>query len=368
MPQATDLAYNVLQLGADGLLVFYASRSEHAARAAVALAAAGISALLLAVWLSTGLFHLTRLLSFAVFAHTPLLLCAVGWTRRRISLRWCAVCWLAALGILVIALDAFLLEPFRLEVSHLRVETGKLARPLRIAVVADLQTDRIDRYEERVLRRVMGADPDLVLMPGDYLHTSDPARYARLAYELRALFERAGFDAPLGIFAVRGNVEHNDWPLIFAGTRVRALDETLSLQVGELQLTGLGLEDSFDTSLHVPASNRFHIVFGHAPDFALGSVDADLLVAGHTHGGQVRIPLWGPVLTFSRVPRAWTAGVARISGGRTLVVSRGIGMERGSAPRLRFRCRPEIVIVDVEPQVADPEPTPMAVDEPGLVI
>jgi hypothetical protein len=99
----------------------------------------------------------------------------------------------------------------------------------------------------------------------------------------------------------------------------------------------------------VGPSERFHIVLGHSPNFALGRVDADLLVAGHTHGGQVRLPWIGPLMTLSAVPRAWAAGTTRLDSGRTLVVSRGVGMERGDAPRLRFLCRPEIVIVEIVP-------------------
>jgi hypothetical protein len=47
----------------------------------------------------------------------------------------------------------------------------------------------------------------------------------------------------------------------------------------------------------------------------------------------------------------WAAGNREIaqSGGRTLVVSRGVGMERGSAPRLRFRCQPEVVVIELVP-------------------
>ena len=93
-----------------------------------------------------------------------------------------------------------------------------------------------------------------------------------------------------------------------------------------------------------------HIVFGHAPDFALHDVaDADVLIAGHTHGGQVRLPFVGPLITLSRVPRAWAAGQTELPGGAQLFVSRGIGMERGHAPRLRFLCRPELMIIDLLP-------------------
>jgi predicted MPP superfamily phosphohydrolase len=89
---------------------------------------------------------------------------------------------------------------------------------------------------------------------------------------------------------------------------------------------------------------------GHRPDFALGEVDSDLLVAGHTHGGQVRLPFFGPVMTLSNVPRSWAAGVTKLPGNRTLVVSRGIGMERGGAPELRFLCRPELVVLTIVPR------------------
>ncbi len=66
-----------------------------------------------------------------------------------------------------------------------------------------------------------------------------------------------------------------------------------------------------------------------------------------------RIPLlqaWvGPLLTLSQVPRAWAAGRTDQSDGRTLAASRDIGMERGWAPRLRFLCRPEVVVIVLLP-------------------
>ncbi|MBD1937970.1 hypothetical protein [Microcoleus sp. FACHB-68] len=106
---------------------------------------------------------------------------------------------------------------------------------------------------------------------------------------------------------------------------------------------------SRNSRLKVAPCDRFHIVLGHAPDCALGDVDADLLVAGHTHGGQVRLPFVGPVFTRSKIPRSWAAGMTKLTGNRTLIVSRGIGMQRGVAPRVRFLCRPELVIIELLP-------------------
>jgi len=88
---------------------------------------------------------------------------------------------------------------------------------------------------------------------------------------------------------------------------------------------------------------------GHSPNFSLGEIDADLLLAGHTHGGQVQLPGIGPLLTLSLVPRSWASGLTEISPDQYLLVSRGIGLERGNAPQLRFNCRPELVILDLIP-------------------
>jgi len=94
-------------------------------------------------------------------------------------------------------------------------------------------------------------------------------------------------------------------------------------------------------------------VLGHSPDYALGDVRADILLAGHTHGGQVSIPFLGPPLTMAEVPRAWASGLTELSGDRHLYVSRGVGMERGNAPRVRFLTRPELAIIDVVPVEGD---------------
>ncbi len=93
-------------------------------------------------------------------------------------------------------------------------------------------------------------------------------------------------------------------------------------------------------------------MLGHAPNFALGEIQADLLVTAHTHGGQVRFPFIGPIITHCRIPHRWAAGLTVLPGGARLLVCRGIGMERGSAPPMRFLCRPELMVIDL---VGEPE-------------
>jgi predicted MPP superfamily phosphohydrolase len=70
-----------------------------------------------------------------------------------------------------------------------------------------------------------------------------------------------------------------------------------------------------------------------------------LTLSGHTHGGQLQLPLVGPLTTASNVPRDVAAGGLHSLDGRRLYVSRGIGVERDQAPRLRFGAPPEISIV-----------------------
>lgn len=307
----------------------------------------------------TGLFALLGLFACAVFAHAPLLLLGLAWTHRRARPVTAGASLATALAILAVAAWSFLVEPHRIEVTRVRIESPKLAQPLRIAVLADLQTNRVGEHERRAVRLAMAERPDLILLPGDFVQTTR-ALHRGEREALRRVFAEEGLAAPLGVLAVRGNVDPDEWPEIFAGLPARCLDnETLEVGgAGGPLVTGLDMPQSFDTRLRVPSGERFHVVFGHGPDFALGDVRADLLVAGHCHGGQVRLPFLGPLLTLSRVPRAWTSGAREVRPGTWLVVSRGIGLERAGAPPLRFLCPPEVVVVDVVPAGAGAPASP----------
>lgn len=255
-----------------------------------------------------------------------------------------------AVALMAVGVDAFLIEPHALEVTHRRLVTDKVERPLRIAVLADIQTDAPGAYERRVLARVKAEHPDLILFAGDYIQTEAGQVYREAASKLNRLLQEAELEPPLGKIAVQGNIDNGQpWEAIFAdtGTRVHAADATLD--VGPVVVTVLSMAESYGMHTAVPAQDKYHIVLGHVPNYALGDIQADLLLAGHTHGGQVRLPFIGPLLTYTEVPRAWAAGQTEIAPGRTLIVSRGIGLEREHAPRIRFLCRPELVIVDLVP-------------------
>ena len=347
------LLYNLVMLIVDVTAIWLVNRRKGLAIWCGVMAAAGIVAIGLAGVLG-GLgenhFGVFRLWAYGVFVHGVVLLLATAVLCRRRPI-WAGAALVTAVAVLLIAADAFLIEPHWLEVTHWQFASPKVHRPLRIVVVADLQTDAVGDYERSVLRQVLNEKPDLILLAGDYLQMP-LARYETCKRELHDFLQEIHFSAPLGVFAVMGNVDLLDWRDMFRGLNITAIDETRSFELGDLQLTCLVRWQSFEPRLTIKYARpkRFHLVLGHSPNFALGDIEADLLVAGHTHGGQVRFPLIGPVITHSRIPHTWAAGLTVLPSGARLLVSRGIGMERGFSPLMRFLCRPELMVIELVPE------------------
>ena len=293
-------------------------------------------------------FAVMRYCAFGTFAHGPLLL-AGGALMLRERRAWRIGLPTVAVLVLAIAVDAFWIEPTAIGLRRFEVRTTKLSRPIRIGLLADLQTDDVGDYERRALEMLLTEKPDLILFAGDYAHVLDQDERDEQWARINELFLELNVAAPLGVYAVQGDVDGTGWERVFAGIEAEIFYGTRTVEGEEVTVTGLSYSDGSYPELGVDAREGFHIVLGHRPDFALGEVQADLLVAGHTHGGQVQLPFLGPPITLARIPRGWADGLTHLSGGRTLVVSRGVGMERGRAPRLRFLCRPEIIVIDVVP-------------------
>jgi predicted MPP superfamily phosphohydrolase len=76
------------------------------------------------------------------------------------------------------------------------------------------------------------------------------------------------------------------------------------------------------------------------------ALGVDLYLAGHTHGGQWRLPLFGAILTSSKFWKRYEAGAYQ-EGSTHLYVSRGIGLEGFGTPRARFFCPPEVVLISL---------------------
>ena len=91
---------------------------------------------------------------------------------------------------------------------------------------------------------------------------------------------------------------------------------------------------------------------GHSPNFALALKDTpvDLCLAGHTHGGQVRVPFFGPLTIYSKIPKEWALGFRQI-GLPYLNVTAGVGSNRyGGLPPIRFNCPTELTVIELLPK------------------
>lgn len=112
-------------------------------------------------------------------------------------------------------------------------------------------------------------------------------------------------------------------------------------------------EDRLGAALDMIPRDAFGVLLYHYPDLIhdVARRTCDLYCAGHTHGGQVALPFYGALITLSKFGKRYESGCYRV-GSTTLYVNRGIGMEGGSAPRVRFCARPEITVIELEPLAA----------------
>jgi hypothetical protein len=350
------ILFNLLSLIAVVVLLTRVSKDLKISTALAGLFLLGLFSFVLVVisfLISWSLWLAIQLISWSLFLQLPLYLLGIAFASRRTGKVLSLVSIFSVALIAVISVDAFLIEPYNLEIHRYTLHSDKITKPIKIGVLTDLQTDNPGPYEEGILKLLMRDAPDLILLPGDYVQHWDATEFQTLETRLNAMFKEVGVSAPLGVYAVEGDQEikhHELWTQSFARTNIKTFSDTISFDVGELTITALSFDDSAATHSSIEATTKYHIVFGHRPDYSLGKANADLLIAGHTHGGQVQLPWIGPLVTASNVPRSWADGLTQLDPDRALIVSRGTGMERDDAPRLRFLCRPELTFIELLPE------------------
>lgn len=228
------------------------------------------------------------------------------------------------------------------------------APELRVALLADLHVgspwNDLDKLQ-RIVERTNAARPDLVLLLGDYvIHGVVGGSFVEPEPIAEVL---AGLSAPLGVFAVLGN--HDWW---YDARRVTAAlqqhgiavleDEAVRLVHGAAAFWLMGLGDLWE-GLHDIEAAMAHVTddapilaFTHNPDlFPRVPTRVALTFAGHTHGGQVDLPLLGQLIVPAT--RKYVEGHV-VEGGRHLFVSPGLGT---SILPVRFRVPPEISLVTI---------------------
>jgi predicted MPP superfamily phosphohydrolase len=266
----------------------------------------------------------------------------------------------------VMTVDAFLVEPYRVEVTVHRAASG--SRTLRIVQLSDLHLGHVGGLEREVAARLTAAQPDVVVLTGDIVDENGALG------ELETFLGLIGRDVPK--VAIVGNWER------WGGVDTRRLGEiyrrangellinrstTVSTGAGALLVTGLddliGGRPSIEHALRGVEPAQHHLVLAHCPQhrdwFArysdiertrefrvnepidMSLYDIALVLAGHTHGGQANLFGWAPFVPpgSGRYLRGWYRDTDP-----PLYVSRGIGTSIVAA---RFNSIPEIAVFDV---------------------
>lgn len=248
------------------------------------------------------------------------------------------------------------LEPVWLDTERIEVPHARLPQPLnglKIAQFSDLHLGYHFAAGDLapIVQTINSLQPDLICFTGDFVdYAIAETEAAAAAQQLAELY------APLGKFAVLGNHDYygRQTELIvrsLAAGGFRTLrNKAMQLEHQGTAWTIAGVEDLFERKAdwHTPLSGvpkeQFTLLLSHCPDLADYALKyaVDLQLSGHSHGGQVRLPLYGALFT-PRFGSKYVKGLYDLGKGKLkLYVNRGIGV---STLPVRFACRPEVTLI-----------------------
>ena len=253
----------------------------------------------------------------------------------------------------------FFIEPSRLIVHQETIQIDNWPKELsglRIALIADIHSGGAfidDKKLQQIVELTNQQNPDLIVLLGDYM-SPNSWHSRRVEPEVTAAAMK-NLHAPLGVYCVLGN--HDWW---YNGGKVRRAfeakgipvldDEVAEIKWRERSFWLVGLADFWTRPQHVGETiakvppGAPVVAITHNPDVFPGLPrSVPLLLAAHTHGGQVNLPLIGAPIVPSRFGRKYTAGHV-FENGHHMFVTTGIGT---SILPVRFRVTPEIVILTI---------------------
>jgi len=276
---------------------------------------------------------------------------------------------LIAAAVLVIAVGlvlwAFAFEPASLTTREYRLLIPDWSAPLaglRVAVLADLHVgspfNGISKLH-RIVDLTNRLTPDLIVIPGDLVVHGVLGGSFVAPEDTAAVLAR--LRAPQGVWASLGN--HDWW---FDGRRTMAAlerhrigvleDRAVQIEHGNAHFWLVGISDFWEAphdvqkAMSAVRDNAPVLMFTHNPDvFPNISQRFSLLIAGHTHGGQVRVPLLGRPIVPSKYGERFAFGHV-VEGRHHVFVSPGLGT---SILPVRFRVPPEITILELHPETPD---------------
>jgi predicted MPP superfamily phosphohydrolase len=262
---------------------------------------------------------------------------------------------LAASGVLYYAHEEARRDPVVRTATIRLPDWPAKAKPVRAVLISDIHigsTAMDARRLARIADQINALHPDIVLIAGDMIFGHDRQGAVRLGGGLVAPLSH--LRAPLGAVAVLGN--HDHWTgaatvrddLQRAGVTVLENEAIMRgpLAIGGVDDDSSGHAEVRGTLARLRALKGARIVLTHSPDIAPSlPADTPLLLAGHTHCGQVVLPFFGPISEVTRYPERYRCGI-RVEGKRAVVVTAGLGT---SGPPLRLGAPPDLWLLTLGP-------------------
>ncbi len=287
------------------------------------------------------------------------------------------ILWTVVAATAVFWVYASLIEPRSLRVRHLDIPVPDLPEELaglRIAHLSDLHCSAnatAGQMSRRAVAATLREAPDLVMITGDMADGSHNMAYAvdrlarlRAEYGVYAVLGNHDWDCTLGAYLYgtpNPPVALGQWEEALSNAGVDLLENasrTLTINGRTVTIVGIGDpscgRDHLDAALANSAPADLKILLAHSPDAIdlPGAQWADLLLAGHTHGGQCRLPGWGSVWAPVWRLRQRSDGLLRFGDNTVAYISRGVY----AGTEARFLCPPEVTILVLRPGSIQPIP------------
>ena len=240
-----------------------------------------------------------------------------------------------------------IIEPNDFKITHYSVEDNQL-QGIRIAFLTDFHFKKRDYKKlNKIAQMTAQQTPDLIFLGGDYTNSSNPRNLMNM-YIFATKLQQV--NAP--IYAVLGDADQKCDPqkikteLQSNGIRVLE-DQNVRIIKKRRYIDIIGLVDKTtrnpNTAIAFRRTSTPRIVISHNPDVYYNIMDeTNLILAGHTHGGQFILPFSPPLFVGSKFGAEFASGLISKTQNK-MIISKGLGM---SGLPLRLNCKPEIVIVD----------------------
>lgn len=250
------------------------------------------------------------------------------------------------LGLILLLYSAFC-EPNCLKITHYTIENSDLSG-IKIAFAADFHVAKTHHKRlYKIINAINAEKPDLVILGGDYIYGHKKSSSLPIE-QIATAFTH--LKSPQGTYAVLGNHDHyygkKEIVSALKNAGITVLDNQnhhLNIKNKELTLAGVAdySEDKPDLIKAFKNATAPTIFISHSPDIFPLSPKTALTLAAHTHGGQIRLPVFGALLVPSEYKKRYDTGFIR-ENTKDMIVTQGLGT---SLLPIRLNCPPEVVII-----------------------